>query len=79
MSGGSGRELLLELGAQAWRGHAGRAIMIAEGHPCLLGLAAAPHTIPARPPCPPCCSEVRDPRFESLSAGQYDESKFKKR
>ena len=25
------------------------------------------------------CSESRDPRFESLSAGQYDEEKFKKR
>lgn len=37
----------------------------------------------ARPATPflaqPCCREVRDPRFESLSAGQYDESKFKKR
>lgn len=51
--------------------------------PCLGVYAAtrvhAPKACPPRLLRPPCRSEVRDPRFESLSAGQYSEEQFKRR
>jgi hypothetical protein len=43
---------------------------------------APPHPPPppaCLPACLPACRDVRDPRFESLSAGQYSEDKFKSR